>query len=157
MKIHEITEAAGSIEFGTGYIKPVTSKVTQAFLDNGLFMDQDGKQFKSWWTNPEQHFKAGGIFSIAYSNGTPIAVGVIKLPKQIVSGDIDGVPSMLIGVVGFFVNEQYRASGIASTLAHGLEKKYFQTFSASDKQPIAICTGAACDVAKNFTKIQVTT
>jgi hypothetical protein len=127
MKIHEV---APNITYKTGHIDHVTPELTRNLLSANLYVDLDNKQFKKWWEDPESFFKNGGIFSIAYDNSTIIGVGTINIKDVIKSYNINGTNYVILGTIGFFVNDKYRNTGIAKTLARNLEKSVMSTLPA---------------------------
>jgi RimJ/RimL family protein N-acetyltransferase len=156
MRLDEILKEETQIQFGSAFMNPVTKDKTKLFLDSELYIDQEGKEFKSWWSNPEQHFKNGGVFAVAYADGEPVGVGVIKLPDEVLSGEVDGKEIAYIGVVGFLVKEEFRNYGLATRLAYLLENKILSVYNLPDNTtPIVVCTGKACEVAQNFKRIQI--
>lgn len=155
MRLQDILKEDTQVKFGSAILNPVTREHTQMFLDNELYVDQEGKMFKKQWTNPEQHFKGGGIFAVAYDiENNPVAVGVIRLPEEILKGELDGREIIYLGSLGFYTKDEYRGYGLASALAHRIESKVLSAFDIGDATPVVMCSGKGCVVAKNFKRIQ---
>ena len=155
MRLFEIDS---TITFRNGFVDPVTKQFTQEFLDAGLYVDDDARAFKKWWVNPHEYFENGGAFSLAYHDDKLIGIGTILVPKE---GKIynmpDGTQYAFFGKVGFFVQEQYRRSGVANTLATILEDTLLDAFSkykADEWTPVVFCSRRACDIVNTqFKKI----
>ena len=144
-----------STRINSGYIKPVTPDLTQQFLDNGLYVDQEGKQLKKWWTNPQENFPNGGIFATVTQDDEPVAVGVIKLEAKIVGRELkNGRTVVPLGAVGFMVRPEYRGNQLSTHLSKSLDNQVAQTFNFSDEIVFVYASGAAQDIVeKNFENI----
>jgi len=79
MRLYKVTD---QLSYDLRYFDAVPREFTQQFLDNKLYMDQDGKQFKEWWTNPESNFPGGAIFAVATQANKTVGVGVVQLQEN---------------------------------------------------------------------------
>ena len=136
----------------TTFQNPVSAEFTGQFLDQGLYVDKAGKQFKSWWTSPEQNFTRGGVFSILQSEAGIEAVGVIKIQDPLRGRAApDGTEVILLGAVGFVVKPEHRGLGIAPVLAQSLEEQVLKTFNfPQDAMLVVLATGASQNIISRY-------
>lgn len=154
-------EFNNTISFSKGFLHPVTTEFTQEMLDNELYVDDDSRAFKKWWTNPAQYFENGGLFSLAYDGDELVGIGVMLIPKTLTTYNVPkhNDTYVMFGKVGFFVKKQYRQSGVSNQLAVLLERAFIAQFPeySTDKQaPVVFCSRMACDIAEKQFKLIIT-
>lgn len=160
MRLFELDNA---ITFHSEFVNPVTEQFTREFLDAGLYIDSDSRAFKKWWTNPQKYFHNGGVFSLAYEDEKLIGIGVISIQKfnrNTRMGWVYEKPETtykIIGWTGFFVQKQYRKTGIANTLAQALEEAFLKSFpeyNSDEYTPVMKCSSRTCNIVNTqFKKI----
>lgn len=97
---------------------------------------------------------------MAHSDDDGALIGIAVLDADAYHFQINYHPHVeaghrLVGMVGFFVKEEYRAKGIAQNLAKHLEQEFMRGYR-DRRTPVVVCTGLACSVASRvFSKIAV--
>lgn len=112
--------------------------------------------FLKWFLRPETYFSDGGVAVRAYDGEQVIGIGVLNAKAWWFRAGyhprIDDNTQQFLGMVGFFVKEEYRARGVAQNIAKHLEQEILKSYRDL-RTPAVLCTGAACPVSRVFTKI----
>lgn len=142
--------------YDTVWHDTVDRRYTQQFLDNELYVDLDGKQFKKWWTNPESELSNGAIFSTAHLGNQTIGVAIVLMPEKLTSYALKNQSDVLpLGTIGVFVQEKYRSQGIATKLLKNLDYGMRHVIPF-DGEYVVFCTGPTCDLVDKHLKNSIT-
>ena len=86
-------------------------------LENDLY--QEGRVFKKWYADPECYFENGAIISYASIGDEIVGVGILNFKFYAYTTSID-----IMGLLGYYVKEEYRGSGIGSQLTRNINDRY---------------------------------
>lgn len=145
------------IKYKADYIEKPTKRIVQTYLDNRLYVPGGG--FDRWYTTPKKYFKNGYYVCTIKENNNINGIAILNvnmdlakiyemwLPQSLKENEV------LVGIIGYYINHEYRGKGYAGILAKKIENYFLKKnpkFRTNNKIPVVIGTGIGYIISKKY-------